>query len=122
MFLFSYWEEEIRPRLAGIRNVDVREIKSDIMGDLRVLRNVILHSKGILRADKFKELKKLSEMFSEDMPIQLSYENMHRIFILIKQDCARMLFDWLGISDPEVRPEELKDFAIQFARKRKKDS
>ncbi|MBA7698837.1 hypothetical protein ES703_107519 [subsurface metagenome] len=122
MFLFTFWEEEIRPRLAALRNVDVREIKSDIMGDLRVLRNVILHSKGILRPDKFKDLKKVSDMFVENEAVRVPYENMHKIFVLIKQDCARMLFEWLGIPNPEVKPEEIKDFAIQFTRKRRKET
>ena len=118
-FLFTFWEEEIRPRLATLRNAGIREIKSDIMGDLRILRNVFLHSKGILRPDKFKQLKKVSDMFCQNEVVSVSYENMHKIFVLIKQDCARMLFEWLGIPDPKVKPEEIKDFAIQFTRRRK---
>ncbi len=121
LFLFSFWEEEIRPRLAAIRNVDINEIKSDIMGDLRILRNAILHSKSILRTDKFRQLKKLSKMLSENVPIQLSYENMHQIFVLIKQDCARMYYEFLGITNPLVKPEEIVDLAIQFPGKKKKN-
>ena len=52
VFLFTYWEDEIRPRLATSKGVESQEIKSDIMGDLRILRNVILHAKGILRPGK----------------------------------------------------------------------
>ncbi len=51
VFLYSYWEEGVRPRLAATMDVEVSEIRSDIMGDLRVLRNVILHSKGIIRSE-----------------------------------------------------------------------
>lgn len=122
LFLFSFWEEEIRPRLAALRNVDINKIQSDIMGDLRILRNAILHSKSILRTDKYRQLKKLFKMFTEDTPIQLSYENMHQIFILIKQDCARMFYEYLGINNPMVKPEEIVDLAIQLPRKRKKNT
>lgn len=116
VFLFTYWEEEIRPRLAASKGVELQEIQSDIMGDLRILRNVILHSKGIIRSEKHKDLKKLSNMFVVDQPVQVSYEGMHRIFVLIKQDCARMLFEWLDIKDAPTQPEEIVDLAIQKRR------
>jgi len=52
-------------------------------------------------------------MFVVDEPVHISYERMHRIFILIKQDCARMLFEWLGVKDAPSQPEEIVDLAIQ---------
>ena len=112
VFLFTYWEDEIRPRLAGLRKVKPEEIRSDIMGDLRILRNVILHAKGIMRAEKHKELKKLADMFTIDQPIHISYINMHRIFVFIKQDCAKILFELWGIKDAAIQPGEIKDIAI----------
>jgi hypothetical protein len=116
VFLFTFWEEEIRPRLAASKGVELQEIKSDIMGDLRILRNVILHSRGIIRSEKYKDLKKLSNMFVVDQPVHVSYEGMHQIFVLIKQDCARMLFEWLGAKDAPIQPEEMVDLAIQKRR------
>lgn len=107
VFLFTYWEDEIRPRLATSKNVELQEIRSDVMGDLRILRNVILHAKGIMRAEKHKDLKKLNGMFVVDQPVHISYEGMHQIFILIKQDCARMLFEWLGVKDAPIQPEDI---------------
>ena len=113
IFLFTYWEDEIRPRLAASKGVELQQIRSDTMGDLRILRNVILHSKGIISSERHKELKKLSDIFVADQPVHVSYDGMHRIFVLIKQDCARMLFKWLGVNDASVQPEELVDLAIQ---------
>ena len=118
VFLFTYWEDEIRPRLARAKGVEVKEIRSDIMGDLRTLRNVILHSKGVLRPERIATLKVLGDMFVVDKELEFSYEGMHRIFVLMKQDCARLLFEWLGIKNGPVRPEELRDVAIQFGRSR----
>ncbi|GAB62149.1 MAG: hypothetical protein DWB56_13505 [Candidatus Jettenia sp.] len=113
VFLFTYWEDEIRPRLATSRGVLVQEVRSDVMGDLRILRNVILHAKGIMRADKHKDLQKIKDLFGIDEPIHLPYEVMHKIFILVKQDCARMLYKWLGVENASVQPEEIVDLAIQ---------
>ncbi len=113
VFLFTYWEDEIRPRLAKAKGIDLKEIRSDIMGDMRVLRNVILHSKSVLRSDKHKELKKLGGMFAVDQPLNLSYGDMHKIFALIKQDCGRLMFEWLGVKDSPIAPDEIIDIAIQ---------
>lgn len=114
IFLFTYWEDEIRPRLASAKGVDVHKIRSDIMGDLRTLRNVILHSKGVLRAERHATLKILGDMFAVNEELEFTYEGMHRIFVLMKQDCARLLFDWLGIKNGPVSHEEIRDVAIQI--------
>ena len=113
VFLFTYWEDEIRPRLAVLRKVKPEEIRSDIMGDLRILRNVVLHAKGIIRSEEYKRLKKLTDMFIVDQSVHIPYENMHKIFVLIKQDCARMLYEWWGIKDAPIQPSEIEDIAIQ---------
>jgi len=88
------------------------------MGDLRILRNVILHAKGVLSKEKHDELNILKGMFHEDKGIIIPYENMHKIFVLIKQDCARIMFEWLGVKDAPIRTEDLKDIAIQLASKK----
>jgi len=113
VFIFTYWEDEIRPRLASSISVAISKINSNIMGDLRVLRNVILHSKGVLRKEKRRSLKKLKNMFEADQPVMISYDTMHRIFVLIKQDCARMMFKWLDVENPLVNPGNITDFGIQ---------
>jgi hypothetical protein len=113
VFLFTYWEDEIRPRLAIAGNAEVQDVRSDVMGDLRILRNVILHAKGIMRPDKHRDLKRLGNIFAVDHPIHLSYETMHKIFVLVKQDCGRLMLEWLGVKDAPIQMEEVVDFAIQ---------
>jgi hypothetical protein len=118
VFLFTYWEDEIRPRLAKSMGVSKDGIRSDIMGDLRILRNVILHSRGVIGEDKHKGLSLLGDMFPVDQPIHVSYENMHKIFVLIKQDCARLLLKSLGIENsPNLKPEDFVDVALQMPRR-----
>ena len=122
IFLYTYWEAEIRPRLARAKSVKMNEIEAPIMGDLRILRNVILHAKSILRPDEHKSLSVLGDMFEADRELVFSYEGMHQIFVLIKQECARLLFGWLGVEDGPVKPEELKDIAIQLGPRRTRKS
>jgi len=116
VFLFTYWEDEIRPRLAKAKGVEAIEIRSDIMGDIRILRNVILHSKSIIRPDRHSALSLLGDMFPVNQELEFSYEGMHQIFVLMKQDCARLLYEWLGIEDAPVQPDELRDVAIEIRR------
>lgn len=113
VFLFTYWDDEIRPRLAVARGVSPNEIMCDIMGDLRCIRNSILHSKGVFKDEWHKKLKVLKDCFAVNEPIVISYELMHQIFVKIKQGCAKLIFEWLGV-DPEGRFEfdQLKSFAI----------
>lgn len=113
VFLFTYWEDEIRPRLAAAKGTPVNEIKSEIMGDMRILRNAILHAKSSIHSEKHRRLKVVTSMFPPDTPIHISYEDMHRLFVLIKQDCARLMFSWLGVKDAPVSPEHPVDIAIQ---------
>jgi hypothetical protein len=117
VFLFTYWEDEIRPRLAKAKGVPIDEVRADAMGDLRILRNVILHSKSILRPDKHAELKKLGGLFVVDEPLALSYESMHKIFVAVKQDCGALMMDWLGVTEAPIKPEEIADIAIQKGRR-----
>jgi hypothetical protein len=113
VFLVAYWESSIRPRLAQERGVEIHEIKSNVMGDLTIVRNSILHSKAIIKSKEHKRLKSLSEIFVEERKVFVPYESMHKIFIMIKQDLARLLFDWLGINEPLVSPDQIRDLAVQ---------
>ncbi len=116
IFLFTYWEEEVRPRLAQAKGVEINNISLDIMGDLRIVRHAILHAKAIICPKEHKRLKKLQTMFPSETSIQISYEDMHQIAILIKQGLASLLFDWLGVKDAPISPEEIVSLAIQKTR------
>jgi hypothetical protein len=118
VFIYTYWEDEIRPRLAKAAGKDDNNVKSDIMGDLRCIRNSILHTKGVFTPEWHGRLVVLKDCFAEDEQIEISYELMHQIFVKIKQGCAKLIFEWLGV-DPEGRfdIDQLKGFAIQKGRK-----
>jgi hypothetical protein len=80
VFLVAYWEGSIRPRLAQARSIKTNEIRSNVMGDLTVVRNAILHSKAIIKSEEYKRLRSLSEIFEEEQEILVPSENMDKIF------------------------------------------
>lgn len=47
VFVFAEWEEDLRPRLANAWNRPMNEIRVDVFGDLRRMRNDILHNRGV---------------------------------------------------------------------------
>lgn len=114
VFIYTYWEDEIRPRLAKSAGIDIKEVTSEIMGDLRCIRNSVLHTKGIFTPEWHVKLAVLKDCFIENEQIEISYELMHQIFVKVKQGCAKLIFDWLGV-DPEGRFEvdQIKSVAIQ---------
>ena len=113
IFLFTYWEDEIRPRLALAKASSVNEIRSDIMGDMRILRHAILHARSVLKPEEHGRLKVVGSMFPAGEVIFVPYDDMHKLFVLIKQDCARLMFDWLGVEDAPISPEEIVSLSIQ---------
>jgi hypothetical protein len=113
VFLYAYWEEEIRPRLAKAKGVKTDQIISDIMGDLRILRHAILHTKATLGVKECGKLKKLSNSFSADVPVLVSHDKMHKIFILIKQEAGRFMLEHVGQENGPIQPKDIRDIAIQ---------
>lgn len=60
VMVFALWEEEHRVSIAKAFEVDVSEILDDVMGDIRHLRNDVIHHRGIAtigNAAKCLELK-----------------------------------------------------------------
>lgn len=49
--VFAYWEHVSRPCLAEARNLKIGEIHDSLFGDLRLIRNSILHNNAIAMND-----------------------------------------------------------------------
>jgi hypothetical protein len=74
--IYSEWEEMYRHKIAEEAGAEAKNIISDLMGDLRIVRNWIVHNKSVVDKDRAKikvlswqlqeghELKVTSEMFS----------------------------------------------------------
>lgn len=114
IFIFAYWDEEIRPRMARARGVEPRDVRSDIFGDLRILRNAILHNRGLLRAADLQKLKLLAEYFGPDEMVSLPNTTIHRVFYLVKKAVAQMVLNDTGAATTApFDVSEIDEVAIQ---------
>lgn len=117
VFIYTYWEDEIRPGLAKLAGKDKKDVTCEIMGDLRCIRNSVLHTKGIFTPEWHEKLVVLKDYFEVNEQIEISYELMHQIFVKIKQGCAKLIFEWLGANPKgHLDTDQIKDFAIQKRR------
>ena len=74
--IYSEWDELYRHKIAHEVNLDSKNVASDLMGDLRIVRHWIVHNKSVIDKDHTKikilpwplrfgeELKISNEMFS----------------------------------------------------------
>jgi hypothetical protein len=116
VLLFSFWDEEIRPRLARCKNLPLNDIKVDALGDLRRLRHAIIHNKGVLSGAAHAKLKAIKDIFTPETEIIVSHENMHKLFISLKQGIAMLILEHTGPRPGAPSPSEIISLAIQRKR------
>jgi len=113
VFLFAYWDEKIRPQIADARSVPTNDVKIDALGDLRILRNSIIHNGGIISSTDHAKMKQMSSLFSPNASINLDHDEMHRIFVFVKQAVAELILHHTGDLPGAPKASELTDIAIQ---------
>lgn len=113
VFVFAYWDEEIRPQIAGVRGVTANEVQVDALGDLRILRKSIIHNNGVITAADHAKLKKMPELVKPDETIELTHDQMHRLFVSVKQAIAEIIMMYVGHLPGAPEPPEIADIAIQ---------
>lgn len=52
--IYQYWEDYFRVNISKILNTNKKNIKSDLFGDLRYIRNSIIHHRAIAKPDVSK--------------------------------------------------------------------
>ncbi len=115
VFLFAYWDEEIRPQIARVRGVPTDDVKIDALGDLRVLRKSIIHARGVLSAADYRKLKRMGSLMKPDATIMLSHDDMHGLFVMIKQGIAEIIMTYAAKLPGAPDVSDLTDIAIQNA-------
>jgi hypothetical protein len=113
VFLFAFWDEEIRPKIARIRGVDVREVRVDALGDLRLVRHCIVHNKGVMSASEHGKLVKLQDLFGPGERIALTHDEMHKLFVAVKQAIAEIMLTYTGQLPGAPKASEIVGIAIQ---------
>ncbi len=52
VMLYALWEDHYREKIANAAGLNKNDVKIDIMGDIRILRNSIIHHGGFVITDK----------------------------------------------------------------------
>lgn len=113
VFIFAFWDEDIRPRIAKVRSIPPNDVKLDALGDLRILRQSIIHNSGLLPAKEYRKLKVLKEVCQPDAPIAPTHDQMHLIFVSVKNAIGRLILQNTGGLPGAPAPEEVVGIAIQ---------
>jgi hypothetical protein len=113
VFIFAFWDEEIRSGIAKIRGVDTNEVKVDVLGDLRLFRKSIIHNRGVIEAKDYAKLKVLSDVCKPNEKLTLTHDQMHAVFVAIKKAIGRLILDHTGHLPGAPKPDEIVDIAIQ---------
>jgi hypothetical protein len=116
VMIFSFWDEEIRPRLARCKNIDSKDIKVDALGDLRLVRHAIIHNKGVVSAAAHAKLKVMKDLFAPEAEIVISHDQMHKLFAALKQGVAALILEHTGQRPGAPNVSEIVDLAIQRKR------
>lgn len=111
-FIFAYWDEQVRPKLAQERCVESKEITFDIMGDIRLVRNAIIHNAGVLSDSHHRRLVFLKEIVSPDQMINLSYDDFHKLLYLVKKETAKFTIKPFSDIPGSPDPDEITNIAI----------
>jgi len=82
VFIYQYWEDFYREKIARENGVNKNQIIWDIMGDISALRHSIIHNHGIL-SKKVLKCKKING-FQPGERICLTREQMKEIVKIIK--------------------------------------
>ncbi|MBU4530287.1 MAG: hypothetical protein KUA43_00345 [Hoeflea sp.] len=113
VFMFAHWDEEVRPAIAEVREVEPNDIKIDALGDLRILRKAVVHAKGIVTAVEHAKLKKMMELVKPDETLALSHDQMHKVFVMVKNAIGQIVMHYTGGLSGAPSADKIVDIAIQ---------
>jgi len=102
------------------RGVAIDEVRVDALGDLRLLRNSIIHNRGIVSETDHSKLKKMRELCKAGEKITLSHDQMHSLFVLVKQAIAEIILTDTGHLPGAPDPSQIVGVAIGGGGKRPK--
>ena len=113
VFMFAYWDEEVRPAIAKVRGVSVDDIKVDALGDLRLIRNSIIHNKGVVSSPDHNRLKLMRHLVQPEQRVVLGHDQMHAIFVFIKQAIGEIVLHYTGGLTGAPKAADIAGIAIQ---------
>lgn len=75
--IFARWEYHYRPEFARLSGTTYDKVACDVMGDLRLLRNDVLHNRGIVSAGRTSKCKILVRFNPNDRVVLTAEDVRH---------------------------------------------
>ena len=86
VLIYQFWEDHFRKEVATELKIPPRDLKHDLLGDLRLLRIAIIHNGSI--AKKEIEKCKLLKWFKEGDEIVITEDRMHELIVRLRELCV----------------------------------
>jgi hypothetical protein len=85
-YVFAGWQEGFRPRLAACHGCPKADLRYPVLGDLRHLRNDVIHHRGVATAHNTGRCTVLGHWFAEGEVIRLRDEHFVEFRTLLPWD------------------------------------
>jgi hypothetical protein len=82
VFVFDEWDSWVRKRLAEAHGCDKNDIQVDVFGDLRLIRNDIIHNGGTA-SEKWSGKARVLKWFVPGHPITISAEHVAEFMAVV---------------------------------------
>ncbi|MBK5259926.1 MAG: hypothetical protein JJE51_10055 [Thermoanaerobaculia bacterium] len=87
--LYAYWEHHYRERIASALGLQQAELKVPVLGDIRLIRNSILHHRAIALADL--QRCEVPKWFRTGEPISISTDRFRQVAAQINEYLDRLV-------------------------------
>jgi hypothetical protein len=85
-YVYAGWQEAFRPRLAACHGCAKADLRYPVLGDLRHLRNDVIHHRGVATAHNTGKCTVLAHWFAEGEVIRLRDEHFVEFRTLLPWD------------------------------------
>jgi hypothetical protein len=100
--LYEHWESHHREQIARAMGLESKkQLVSPLFGDLRLLRHVVIHRRGIMDDDTAGRLCVIGRLHGGD-PVFFTDENFETLFAKLYETLDLLIVD-AGFADPEHR-------------------
>jgi hypothetical protein len=83
VFVNARWEYDVRPKLAASFGCQTSDVRVALMGDLRRIRNDILHHQGVATEENSGKCELLGHWFPPGSEIAITGEHIYEFMQLV---------------------------------------
>ena len=91
VFIFNLWDDNFRDKIARLFPISKNLVECDLMGDIRLIRNSIIHTDSVIRLTDLERLRLLRHIWPiEPGKLIISSNMIHALMEQINAMCIRI--------------------------------